>query len=249
MDEMCTSHSFSIQRVNIIKKYLELEYKRILDVGCGIGDYAHQFQINGLKEVIALDVKISDISVGHSKYKNIHYIIGDGQNISIRNSMIELVFINEVLEHVPNDESVIHETNRVLKNEGYLILFAPNKLYPWESHFLIGNKSMFPFLSWAPTTIRKCIFTFFKRNYITIYTKSKLRKMLYPFYKIIDIYEILPSFNRYKKRKSFKKIIRIIESFSETPLKRFGVSIFVIAKKRTRPRARKSVCSERCLIN
>jgi len=226
-----TSNAFSLKRIELIEKHLSPENKRILDIGCGVGDYSYYFQSHG-GEAIGLDLRPIHIAKGHSKNKNVNYIIGDAQNISIRSSTIDLVFINEVLEHVPDDEKVILESNHVLKNDGYISIFAPNKFYPFEGHWNIGGFGVFPFLSWAPTIIRKWVFKLFKRNYIPIYTRSILKKMVSPLFNIIDIHEILPGFKRYRKRVQFKKIIRIIESLEKTPLKRLGVSIFIFAKKK-----------------
>jgi len=40
----------------------------------------------------------------------------------------------EVLEHTDRDSQVLKECFRVLKPGGFLVLFVPNKLYPFESH-------------------------------------------------------------------------------------------------------------------
>ena len=226
------SNAFSTKRTDLIEKHINLENKRILDIGCGVGDYSNYFQIKG-GEVIGLDLTSLHISKAHPANKNIHYIIGDAQNIPVRSSTIELILINEVLEHVPDDEKIITESNRIMKKDGYLTIFAPNKFYPFEGHWGFGPFSIFPFLSWAPTKIRKWVHKLFNKKYQPIYTRSILKEMISPFFNIININEVFPSFDRYRKRKPFNKIIRIIESLSETPLKRLGVSIFLIAKKRS----------------
>lgn len=225
------SNAFSTKRTDLIEKHINLENKRILDIGCGVGDYSNYFQIKG-GEVIGLDLTSLYISKAHPTNKNIHYIIGDAQNIPVRSSTIELILINEVLEHVPDDKKIITESNRITKKDGYLTIFAPNKFYPFEGHWGLGPFSVFPFLSWAPTKIRKWVHKLFNKKYQPIYTRSILKEMVSPFFNIININEVFPSFDRYRKRKPFNKIIRIIESLSETPLKRLGVSIFLIAKKR-----------------
>lgn len=222
------SNAYSDKRMKLIQKYINIKNKIILDIGCGIGDHCQYFQMNEGK-IIGLDLRPSNISKAHHRNKNIHYIIGDALNTSIRTSVIELVLINEVLEHVPNDEKLIQESNRILQKDGHLAIFAPNKLYPFEGHWGPGPFNIFPFLSWVPTQIRKWVFKLFKKKYLPIYTRSRLKEMINPFFNIIKISEILPSFDRYRKRKSFNKIIRIIDALSETPLKRLGVSIFIIA--------------------
>ena len=47
---------------------------------------------------------------------------------------LDIVVMNEVIEHVNNDHTTLREISRVLRNGGSCIIFAPNKLFPFETH-------------------------------------------------------------------------------------------------------------------
>ena len=204
----------------------------ILDVGCGTGEYDNLFYRKGTKKVVGCDINKKSVKYASSKNKNILYSISDARFLPFKNSVADLIFINEVLEHVTNEDKVILEVYRVLKENGFIIIFAPNKFYPWETHFMIGKKNIpLPFLSWAPTKIRKIVFRLINNNYIQIYTFKALNEKLNNYFQIIDFFEILPELRFLHHKKYHKKILNIIRLLSRTPIRKLGVSIFIIAQK------------------
>lgn len=226
--------SFSPSRIDIIQRYLSIENMVILDAGCGTGEYDNLFYRKKTKKVIGCDINKKSVKYACSKNKNIVYSISDVRFLPFKNSVADLIFINEVLEHVTNEDRVILEVYRVLKENGFIIIFAPNKFYPWETHFMIGQKNLrFPFLSWAPTKIRKIIFRVFNSNYIQIYTSKALKEKLNKYFQIIDSFEIFPELRFLHHKEYHKKILNIMKLLSRTPIRKLGVSIFIIAQKRT----------------
>lgn len=224
--------SFSPTRIDLIQRYLSIENMVILDVGCGTGEYDNLFYQKGTKKVVGCDVNKESVRYACSKNKNILYSVSDARFLPFKNSVADLIFINEVLEHVTNDGKVILEVRRVLKENGFVIIFAPNKFYPWETHFMIEKRNIpFPFLSWAPAKIRKIVFGLFNSNYVRIYTFKALNEKLNNYFQIIDSFEILPELRFLHHKKYHEKILNVIKLLSRTPIRKLGVSIFVIAQK------------------
>jgi SAM-dependent methyltransferase len=85
----------------------------------------------------------------------------------------------EVLEHVNDDKKTIREIFRVLKPGGNLVITAPNRLFPFETHgFRIGSRNVatrgfgFPLLPYLPNCLRK-----YCAN-ANVYSPKTLKKML-----------------------------------------------------------------------
>ncbi len=98
---------------------LNLEKPFVVDIGCGHKPYEDLF--------------------GSCIYKGIDYteedsspdIIADATDLPIQAKTADIVFSSQVIEHVPNPQSMVNECHRILKDGGYLILTGP---FYWPLH-------------------------------------------------------------------------------------------------------------------
>ncbi len=123
-------HKFFLQQIEKI----DLENKRILEIGCGRGGFAiffHEKYEDKFKEYLAADFSDSAIAMGkeyahNQNLKNIQFELQDIQNIKHDDNSFDIVISFETVEHVPNCRKAINELFRVLKPGGKLILTTPN---------------------------------------------------------------------------------------------------------------------------
>lgn len=107
--------------------------KRILDFGCGWGNFLIYCLMNGYN---AFGV---DVSTTRSKYflfacdtiklnKTLksRYIIYDGENLPFKENTFDIVIANQVLEHVEDIENTIKEIRRILKRNGIFYIRSPD---------------------------------------------------------------------------------------------------------------------------
>jgi len=111
--------------------------------------------------------------------ENIELIQMSAENLAFKENTFNAVIMIEVLEHIPKDEKAIGEISRVLKPGGKLIVTAPNKLFPFETHgFRIGSRVYgtkglgFPFLTYLPERLRRCVAN------ARVYTPWHFKKLL-----------------------------------------------------------------------
>lgn len=113
---------------NVFKEISNNKRMRILDVGCGTGAYDRVLANMG-HEVIGIDYSEYAIykAVEKSKGKDIQYLISAVPYLPFKNESFDLVICIGVLQYVENEQAVICEIKRVLKNnEGILILITLN---------------------------------------------------------------------------------------------------------------------------
>lgn len=91
---------------------------KLLDVGCGEKPYLPIFSPR-VKSYIGLDLP----STTHN-HTNIE-VFGDACSLPFPSNTFDTLLCTEVLEHIRNPEQAIKEFYRVLKNDGKLILSAP----------------------------------------------------------------------------------------------------------------------------
>lgn len=106
------------------KKYLR---GRILEVGCGIGNFTKPLLSFG--EVYGIDVKKEYIDKTKSflNKQNVHIGFGNietGKYFFDKERFDSIVCIN-VLEHIKNDDNSIKNMYKLLKNNGFLVLLVP----------------------------------------------------------------------------------------------------------------------------
>jgi len=119
--------------VNEISPYLSKE-KLVLDLGCGPGAFSISIS-DKCKEVYAIDIIDDFVKAAKNNAKiygknNIVTKLQHNNNIPIENNFFDVVFLVDVLHHVEDVESFLIDIKRVLKKNGFIVIFEPNKLNP-----------------------------------------------------------------------------------------------------------------------
>jgi SAM-dependent methyltransferase len=97
--------------------------KRVLDIG--FAQYPNPF----LKNPIGVDVQEKEKP---RNYKEIYKINLNKENLPFRDNSFDSIIAGEVMEHVENPSFLLREINRVLENNGKLIISTPHGCYYWE---------------------------------------------------------------------------------------------------------------------
>src|SRR5271166_2540599 len=129
----------------------------VLDVGCGRGEY-----LLGLLEctpnALGIDTaekKLEDCWTQHPELR--HRALHESADaMPFPSGQFDVVIVNEVLEHIPNQDGALREIRRVLKSGGKLLLFCPNRFYPFETHGLLIRGTLrkwLPFLHYLPASL------------------------------------------------------------------------------------------------
>ena len=108
----------------IIEIFRSNKSGKVLDLGCGDGDYSVCLQESGF-EVIAGDM---DVERFKHKDKINFQVCNVTKRLPFEDSSLDYILLAEVIEHLQNPYEVIGEINRVLKENGKLILSTPNIL-------------------------------------------------------------------------------------------------------------------------
>jgi SAM-dependent methyltransferase len=160
------------RRMEIMNPYLGPGPCSVLDCGCGAGDFLAA--LNKTKQVDAVGLEFMSSKVEQALEKGIpeHRITqGDIQNMPFESESFDVVLLNEVLEHVPDHHAGLVEVNRVLRPGGTLMVFSPNRRFPFEAHGVVSKRTGkvighdVPFIPWIPLPLGQKFFDYPARNY------------------------------------------------------------------------------------
>jgi ubiquinone biosynthesis O-methyltransferase len=102
---------------------------KILEVGCGTGDFAIHLAGQGA-DVTAVDFSTHAIGLAQDKSKAqskpVNFQVADAQSLPFEDDSFDIVFSCECLEHVPDPQRALTEFHRVLKPSGRLVLTTEN---------------------------------------------------------------------------------------------------------------------------
>ncbi len=101
---------------------------RVLEIGCGGGDFAAWMAESGAGEVVAQDFSATPIAHAQERFsrENLTFSVGDIEAIDAPSESFDVVVSCETIEHVPHPAQAVRELGRVLRPGGTLLLTTPN---------------------------------------------------------------------------------------------------------------------------
>jgi SAM-dependent methyltransferase len=217
------------RRLQLIRRYVPLEDRWILDVGCGIGTYVKRFR-EFSPHVFGIDVAAHRLQ--ESSMPGL--VAAAGENLPFRDESFDVLVFNEVIEHVRDDRQTIEDSLRVLRDGGHVVIYAPNRLYPFETHgvFWRGKYRFGNILgvNYLPNRLRNKLVPHAKA-----YSTSDIFKLWagLPVRLIVHTF-VYPGFDNVAARSPHAgKFLRgVLYRAESTPARRFGLSHFVVLQKR-----------------
>ncbi|MFN2137014.1 MAG: methyltransferase domain-containing protein [Candidatus Promineifilaceae bacterium] len=160
------------RRLRMIREWADLD-GRVLDNGCGLGAYLQAFAPYSTARY-GLEIETDRAATALATADGI--VQGVGEHIPFASNSFDLVFSNEVIEHVQNDALYAAEMVRVVRPGGRLLIFCPNRWYPVEQHgifwrddYRFGN---IPLVNYLPDTLRNRL-----APHVRTYTKGGLLRL------------------------------------------------------------------------
>ncbi|HOG45710.1 MAG TPA: class I SAM-dependent methyltransferase [Anaerolineae bacterium] len=218
------------RRFELIRQAARLEGARILDVGCGLGLYVRQFRTLS-DDVWGVDVDEEKVAEASQTLPNIQR--APAEALPFADGTFDTVLSHEVLEHVDDDRQAVHEAYRVLKGGGRLVVFVPNRWYPFETHGAFwGGRYHFgniPLVNYMPNRLRARFCP-----HVRAYRARELRRLFDGLPGRIVVHtQIYPGYDKIAARHGalaglFRGLTYMLE---HTPLRHLGLSHLLVFEK------------------
>ncbi len=218
------------RRLQMVRRWSPLAGRRVLDVGCGLGMYTAAF----LRETPhVFGIEIEHERALEARERAAAVIQSPGERLPFANAAFDVVFSHEVLEHVADDRACVAEMVRVTRPGGRIVVFVPNRLYPFETHgvfwrgrYRFGNA---PLVNWLPPPLRNRL-----APHVRAYTSRGLRRLFdgLPAHTVHHT-QIFPGYDNVVARRPV--LGRALRAFTytleRTPLRVFGLSHLLVVEK------------------
>lgn len=202
----------------------------MLDVGCGVGVYVRRFREYGIP-AFGADLEWDHLS--EAAMAGTPAAASIAEALPFADDVFGTVLLHEVIEHFANDSAALREAVRVTRPGGRLLVFAPNRLYPFETHgvywrgrYVFGN---IPLVGYLPDSLRRRLCP-----HVRAYTVAGLRRLLAPLpVRTLLHVQIYPGYDKISRRQprlagAARAMTYLLE---HTPLRHFGLSHFLVLEK------------------
>lgn len=203
---------------------------QMLENGCGVGTYLEHL-IPYVGSVVGLEYDPERAHQAQARAPRV--VVAAGEELPFSGLIFNVILSHEVLEHVKDDRRSIEEMVRVLKPGGMILLFVPNRGYPFETHgvywhgrYYFGN---IPLINYLPSRWRNQL-----APHVRVYSSNDIKNLVSALpVKVLQQQIIFGAYDNIIIR--FPNLGRILKTLLQwmehTPLKVFGLSHFWVIQK------------------
>ena len=220
------------RRLQMMAEWAQLEDARVLVAGCGIGMYASRIRRIYTEAVFAFDIEYARARKAREALP--HALAAAGERIPFADDSFDTVLSHEVIEHIAEDRRAARELLRVAKPGGRILLFCPNRWYPFETHghywrgeYHFGNT---PLINYLPRVWRDRL-----APHVRAYSAADVRRLFPPGgVDVVHQSRIYGGYDNWIARLGAPAALLrdLLYRFEGTPLDTWGLSHFLVIEKR-----------------
>lgn len=219
------------RRFELIRAWVPVNDADVLVDGAGIGMYSRHLAAAGAR-VVSVDIDYPSMHIAAQAVDRC--VVAACEALPFPAASFDTVLSHEVLEHVRDDAMALAEIARVLRPGGRLIVFVPNRLYPFETHgcywrgrYRFGN---IPLVNWLPDRWRHRL-----APHVRAYTVADLHRLLAPLpLRLVYHTQIYPGYDNiiYRHPRIGRGLRALTHALEKTPLRIFGLSHVLVAERK-----------------
>jgi SAM-dependent methyltransferase len=104
----------------------------VLELGCGIGGVIAELRNVSNLQLTASEIYVQGLRYARSRFPDVDFIQLDATRIPFRDQF-DIVGAFDVLEHIANDEQVMHGVHQALRPGGVFIVTVPQYQWMWSA--------------------------------------------------------------------------------------------------------------------
>ena len=118
--------------IYLIKRFKLEKNQKVLELGCGRGDFLNEFVNNGLE---GYGVDLLDYCKKFFPNLNFKKVDMSNEKLPYEDNSFDIIFSKSIIEHFYYPDKIFKEAYRVLKPDGTIITLTPEWQYIYKSFF------------------------------------------------------------------------------------------------------------------
>lgn len=139
------------ERLEDVKRWINRGEVRLLDVGCGPGEFLYFARQRGW-DATGFEFAPSVAQLAHDKY-GLDVKVGDLATLDYANDGFTLLSMWHVLEHLPNPLAILTRAHELLVPGGLLVLEVPNVNCFWRRSYRYPFSAILHLFHFSPSTL------------------------------------------------------------------------------------------------
>ncbi len=204
---------------------------RLLENGCGVGMYAAHLLPYAAGGLVGLEYDFERARQARGAAELI--VNAAGEALPFPDETFDAILSHEVLEHVADDALATREMARVLRRGGRILLFVPNRGYPFETHgvywrgrYHFGN---IPLVNYLPPRLRDRL-----APHVRVYSQGDLEKLFAGLpLRVVERTVVFGAYDNIIARwpPLGRPLRAFLQGLEKTPLRVLGLSHFWVLEK------------------
>ncbi len=205
---------------------------RVLDNGCGVGEYLARLA-GAATAAHGLEFDLDRARAAAARARRASVVCAAGERLPYASESFDAVLSHEVLEHVADDRAATAEIVRILRPGGRLVLFVPNRGYPFETHgvfwrgqYRCGN---IPLVNYLPRRWRDSL-----APHVRAYRARDLERLFEGLpVAVVDRRVLFGGYDNFIARwpRPGRRLRDLLQALERTPLRGLGLSHFWVVEK------------------
>ncbi len=203
---------------------------RVLENGCGVGQYVEHLAPY-TQAMIGMEYDLQ--RAREARHRSSYILCAKGETLPFPDHSFDLILSHEVLEHVQDDRTAVQEMARILRPGGRMVIFVPNRGYPFETHGIycrgIYHFGNIPLVNYLPRRTRDRL-----APHVRIYTRQDLNMLFKDLpVEILSQQIIFGAYDNLIARwpRAGTLMRSFLQYLERTPLRAIGLSHFWVVEK------------------
>lgn len=115
----------------VLRRASEFAAPRLLEIGCGTGDFIQQISGNGNLHITGSEIYLKGLHYAKKKQPDVEFIQYDAKH-GVLPDKFDLVAAFDVIEHIDDDVAAIANISAMLNDHGYFVVTVPQHKFLWS---------------------------------------------------------------------------------------------------------------------